>query len=374
MNILKYGILFLGIVLTSCQSSRPYISPEASQKPAPVYEAGAVEEIVYLIGDAGKPALDGATEPTFVWLQTQLQNDKVNSTVVFLGDNVYPNGLPSESEKEKHQIAIRKLEEQFRASDAAEKRFVIAGNHDWNKGGKGGAESVKRQEAWVEKRLGDPSSFFPEQACPGPVSQKLNPSAEFYFLDTEWWLTPEPKERGCQETSEEQVIQQLENSLKQSDSEWKIVLGHHPVYSLGHHGGKYSFKDYCLPIPILMPLLRKTIGHYTDFAHKRYKNLRKQFISVFEKHENLIYVSGHDHNLQFFKAKGFYQVVSGSGSKSSYVARNPKAMFTSSQKGYSRLVFLKSNEIQVEFWAPKLDGKQGDLLYSYRISQTEKKF
>ncbi|MCS7074436.1 MAG: hypothetical protein NZ108_08220, partial [Bacteroidia bacterium] len=111
MKILGFlGII--GLFLFSCQSSKPYISQDAQNNQSHKYSETEIQEIIYLIGDAGNPQLFGPTEPTLVWLQNQLQTDKVTSTVVFLGDNIYPNGLPPESDKQGYSIAVQKLEEQ----------------------------------------------------------------------------------------------------------------------------------------------------------------------------------------------------------------------------------------------------------------------
>jgi len=50
---------------------------------------------LYLIGDAGKPPDVHLAYPEF--LQQQLRNDTVPSAIVFLGDNIYPKGMPDES-------------------------------------------------------------------------------------------------------------------------------------------------------------------------------------------------------------------------------------------------------------------------------------
>ena len=53
----------------------------------------AVETRLYLIGDAGAPA---PRDPVFKALAGQIAGDPARSVVVFLGDNIYPAGLPPE--------------------------------------------------------------------------------------------------------------------------------------------------------------------------------------------------------------------------------------------------------------------------------------
>ena len=65
----------------------------ATPLPAPVASKDSIEVAVFLIGDAGSEAYDG--EP--VLKELALQSDSlrpVRQFVVFLGDNVYPRGVP----------------------------------------------------------------------------------------------------------------------------------------------------------------------------------------------------------------------------------------------------------------------------------------
>ena len=48
---------------------------------------------VYLIGDSGKPSTDKADE-VFTNLEKRLKSEGKKSAVLFLGDNIYNNGLP----------------------------------------------------------------------------------------------------------------------------------------------------------------------------------------------------------------------------------------------------------------------------------------
>ena len=56
-----------------------------------------IRHIIYLIGDAGHPEND--VIEIFELLKKQVQSEGVKSTVVFLGDNIYPGGMPDKDEK-----------------------------------------------------------------------------------------------------------------------------------------------------------------------------------------------------------------------------------------------------------------------------------
>lgn len=43
-------------------------------------------------------------------------------------------------------------------------------------------------------------------------------------------------------------MKELEKNLNQSTAKWKIVLGHHPVYSYGEHGNTAELIEGLKPI------------------------------------------------------------------------------------------------------------------------------
>jgi tartrate-resistant acid phosphatase type 5 len=43
-------------------------------------------------------------------------------------------------------------------------------------------------------------------------------------------------------------MKDLETALRDSTAKWKIVVGHHPVRSIGHHGDTKELLTHLLPI------------------------------------------------------------------------------------------------------------------------------
>src|SRR5690606_3836815 len=111
-----------------------------------------------------------------------------------------------------------------------------------------------------------------------------------------------------------------------------LLASHHPFYTYGVHGGYYSLKDHLFPLTVLdknlwiplpvigslYPLLRSSVFlNPEDMPHPEYQNLINSVSDVIDGFPNVILVAGHEHGLQFIKEDGRYQVVSGSGAKSS---------------------------------------------------------
>ena len=92
-------------------------------------------------------------------------------------------------------------------------------------------------------------------------------TADFFVLDTTP-LAYSSREEGdaVTLTADDHQIAWLEKALAGSKADWKLVIGHHPVFSGGRHG------DTAELVRILAPLL--------------------------ERHGVSAYLNGHDHDLQ----------------------------------------------------------------------------
>lgn len=344
-------------LLASCQQSKLYRSKSnislsvPTQKP--VYS-------VFLIGDAGKAS---ANEPTLQTLQKELQNSGKQSAVLFLGDNIYPAGLP-DSLHPSYQEAVTYLNRQLQTVKNYEGTVLfIAGNHDWNMSRQGGQAAVKRQEQYVEKYLGRGNTFLPDSACPDAAPLLLHDSLVVVPLDTEWWFHEHEKPQGnqspCPSKNKAEFFSNLQCQLAQHQNKRILVAAHHPIISNSKY---FTWKSHLfpltdfnprwwLPLPVLGSLYvgyRKLGLSRHDLMHRNAKNLHKGLLSAFGN-VPLLYVAGHDHNLQLHKKNKQYFVVSGAGSKLRAVPKRHKALFVANCKGFAVLRFYENSEAILEF-------------------------
>jgi hypothetical protein len=83
---------WIAAALAATAACTPALEP-ATLVPAPVAPKDSIELSIFLIGDAGSSAYDG--EPVLQELAHQSDSLRpVRQFVVFLGDNVYPRGVP----------------------------------------------------------------------------------------------------------------------------------------------------------------------------------------------------------------------------------------------------------------------------------------
>jgi hypothetical protein len=216
---------------------------------------------------------------------------------ITLGDNFYNEGLTSPTDPRLKTF----WEELY---DPLGIRFyAILGNHDWRLSDSPAAEILYSQRS-------------PSWRMPAPYYTFTAGPAQFFALDTN-------------EVSEAQLLW-LDEAIRKSAARWKIVYGHHPIYSVGEHGDNKGL------IERLLPVLKNRVD---------------------------IYLAGHDHNMQHLKPEdGVHFFVSGGGGARLYkVTPDERSLFAASANGFV-VIEADANELKMQF----ID-KESKPLYDYTI-------
>jgi calcineurin-like phosphoesterase family protein len=385
-SILSFVALFA--LLCSCATQKPYYKHnEADWEARKLPTDKALSHTTYLIGDAGLPSAD-TLEPSLAMLKYHLEKaEKDKTSVVFLGDNIYRYGLHHKKHASRKEDE-RRINEQLDILANFEGKIVfIPGNHDWKQGKKGGLDFVKRQEKYIESHLNRGNTFLPDKGCPGPEVVELSDDVVMIVIDTQWWLhkhkKPSGERDGCDVKNGVEFLALLKDALKRNRTKKIIVAAHHPMYSNGGHGGNFTFKDHFfpltsfshklyLPMPILgsiYPLYRKLMGDIQDVAHHKYQTLVKALEKEFNEYENLVYVAGHEHNLQYVQKEQFHHIISGSGSKKTFVKHNKQVNFAQSEKGFCRLLHYTNGEVWMEFIIPASGNSKGKIVFRKQLEK-----
>ena len=358
----NWWMLVLLFISFSCTPTQELLDTVISDGIQP--NEGARSYALYLIGDGGGVYTD-TTFSAMPLLHSMLDAEGPNSTVVFLGDNIYPSGLPHKDspERGKSEYLIDKQLETVTGHNG--QVVFVPGNHDWGGRGLGGNRDVLRyQEEYVEDVLDRGNTFLPDNGYPGPVEVALNDEITLVVLDTQWWLEDEKPfgDTGTYEVDQvAQVLSELEDVMLRNEGKRIVVVGHHPILSHGEHGG--YFESSVSPEAIV----RRFMGTPQDFSNLGYRRLRKALFGAFEKHPGLIYGSGHDHSLQYLQRKEQHYIVSGSGSKVGYAADIDPARFVAGRHGFARLMFYTDGSVWLEFWSPISSDGEGERIYATQL-------
>ncbi|KAI4352073.1 hypothetical protein L6164_006359 [Bauhinia variegata] len=191
-----------------------------------------------VIGDWGRKGKYNQSE---VALQMGRVAEKLNiDFVISTGDNFYDDGLIG--------IGDAAFEDSFsriyNAKSLQKTWYNVLGNHDYRGDVLAQLNPIlgKIDKRWICQR-----SFI--------VDTEI---AEFFFVDTtpfvdKYFYKPKHHKydwRGVLPRKKylSKLLEDLDLALKGSTANWKIVVGHHTIRSIGHHGDTIELKMQLLPI------------------------------------------------------------------------------------------------------------------------------
>ncbi|CAI5990303.1 unnamed protein product [Closterium sp. NIES-64] len=241
-----------------------------------------------VLGDWGR---DGEYNQSLVATQmARVAADMAPQFVISTGDNFYDSGIADVAAQ---QFTTSFMNVYSQASLQVP-WYSVLGNHDYygNALAQLHPHLSARDPRWVCRR----SMVLSLPLCSNAQGVSCTDLLDIFLYDT----TPLVREyrsephrsldwRGLNANNwtkqERAQLKELEGWLRNSQATWKVVIGHHPVYSFGDHGNQQEL------VEAVKPLL--------------------------ERHNVQLYMNGHDHNLQHIRRDDspVNYVTSGGGSK-----------------------------------------------------------
>ncbi|MBL0335971.1 MAG: metallophosphoesterase [Chitinophagaceae bacterium] len=327
-------------------------------------QGDTISQRIVLIGDAGQ--LTDGRHPVVDAVRNLIPLDK-KTTILFLGDNIYKNGLP-DNQSGNYVQARAVLDSQLSVADGTpSKVFMIPGNHDWENGKRTGFDAIIREQVYVDY-LGKPNvKFFPEDGCPGPVEVTIGNDITLILFDSQWWIHPFDKpelESDCGAKTKAELVNQIGEIAARNSKKLVILACHHPFKSNGIHGGFFTLKQHIfpftdikksayIPLPIIgsiYPIARSIFGTPQDIKHPNYTNMITEVSEAVKAAPNVLFVSGHEHNLQHIRDSSYNYIVSGGGCKQSRTSKSKRALFDSPSFGFGVLEISKNKNVTLTFY------------------------
>jgi acid phosphatase len=219
--------------------------------------------------------------------------------IISVGDNFYENGVSSVEDPHWQSS----FETVYHFPSLQVPWQVVLGNHDYH-----GNCDAQIEYHTVSPRWNLPARYYVR-------SEKIDDATtvDFFYLDTtpmirEYYRATNP-ERTRANVITQDVPKQLawfKAALATSKAQWKIVIGHHPIYSGGGMLGHGDTKEL---IENILPLL--------------------------EEYKVPVYFNGHDHNLQHLQAGTVNMFDSGAGSRIRPVAKTEYTKFADACSGFT---------------------------------------
>lgn len=332
------ALLVASLLLVAC--SEPVLEgPNYPADSAPFIAAGYdgsvadldLQHRLILIGDAGL-YLDN--DPTLKALGDWAAATP-NSTVLFLGDNIYDDGLIEEERVEAERI----LSQQLAATPVP--KIVLPGNHDWGMDpAQQNIAAIRNQQAFIDAWSQGNARFAPRDGCIGPEVIELaaatdnQPAIVMVLLDPTPFLTPRLRELCATDVSDKQHFAALDEILQSYSDDHVIVASHYPMVTGGPHGGlSYGFVG-----DIIVGFYGWMMGGLGNTYEPNYADWISRVEQVFKRNPPLIYAAGHDHSLQILESAGEVgaHIVSGAGApeRVSTVTSIPATAFAHAAPGF----------------------------------------
>ncbi len=325
---MKRNLLSLLLIGSLCLTGTIVYSQTSSKKPSasPVkkFDAGYLQKdafVFFVIGDWGRNGESHQSEVAASMKRCAEIADP--EFIVSTGDNFYTYGVASVDDPQ----WMSSFENVYKSNSLQIDWHPVLGNHDYHGSVKAQIDYTKKSRRWVL-----PSHYY-------TLVKKTDDDKRirFVFMDTNPYVQ---KYRKKGEEYPELLQQDTLRQWKWMDSvfavsaaekeEWKIVVGHHPIYSSSpKHGDTKELKGTLLP--------------------------------KLEANHVQAYFCGHDHDLQHQKPKGSHvdHFLSGAGSEVRPTGSYEHTLFAKSVPGFA-LVSIQGETLTLYY----LD-KEGNIVYQY---------
>lgn len=329
----------------------------------------ALRQRLLLIGDAGWPR---DPEPVLQCLTETATKDRAKTRIIFLGDNIYLDGMPLASGQGR-AVAQGRLNPQLQViRGSGAKGTFIPGNHEYRKN-----HDPQAEADYIRQELPGRADYQPAPSKCGNLGPAVTclPGVRLIFFDSALLLQEIKKTGNADSGSGERVARftgQLRELLRSADDRAVIVLAHHPPATHGQHGGFYDIRDHLfpltrfpqtywawIPMPLIgsaYPIFRSTRDDAQDVRSSAYQTMNKELLSVLQEKPPLAFAAGHEHDLQVLEGgkAAKYILVSGAGSKTmlTTATHHSDTLFSHLHPGFMALDFMKNGTVLLRIVEP----------------------
>ncbi len=313
-------LYFISSIAFVVGCTSPQNQPESELKISKSYQEIDDAYHFYTIGDWGRNGDHGQKELAVTMnMAAQIVEPEI---IISTGDNFYPNGIASVQDP----YWKSSFEDIYRGAELFCPWYAVLGNHDYR-----GNIQAQIDYSQVSKRWNMPGKYYLKD-----IETDDGTSVRIVFIDTpplddEYYL----EEKYAQVHDQDTTLQlQWMDSVLAVEADWKIVIGHHPLYSGGKRTDEKSW-------------------------------VRTHVEPLLTKHSVDMYFAGHEHDLQHIKNPDLptHHIVSGAGSEARPTGMMEYSLFAKSIQG-----FVSSSITQDSIYNQFVD-TYGEVIYSFTLKK-----
>jgi tartrate-resistant acid phosphatase type 5 len=219
--------------------------------------------------------------------------------IIAAGDNFYPSGVISEFDP----LFRYSFEDIYTAFSLQWDWYPVLGNHDY-KSNPGAQVAYSK----ISRRWKMPARYYSKTfAINGDATNQVlilfidtNPLIPEFYRNAEYSPNVRTQDSTAQKKWMETQLAKAGTNVK-----WKIVVGHHPMFTGGTRTDAYDTKA-----------------------------IRNTLKPMFDKYKVDVYLAGHEHNLQHLVTGKLNHLISGAASESTAVHMVPEALMVASEYGF----------------------------------------
>ena len=253
--------------------------------------------------------------------------NELNSTLLLLGNNSGENGFSGDNLLGKDKIdSYANILKPY-----ANKIIFVPGSKDWHSG----LKDLRAQEDYLKKKFKNKNVFQPKKGC--PIEKiKINADVDLLILDSQWalsdWDNIPNINDNCHIKNKTDFYVEVEHEIIKSQGKTVLIAAYHPIATYGQYGGSYSFG--------LNP---------QNISNKNYKEFSDRLITIAQLSKNVVFVSGHEQNMQFIIDKKVPIIISGAGGEIKNSRSGKKSKFNRNEKGFSKIIEYKDGSMWMSF-------------------------
>lgn len=309
-------ILYLLLSITFISSCK--VEKESKSTSKLIKDEGAFR--FFIMGDWGRNGKHN--QQTVADRMGEVANKFSPEFILNMGDNFYCCGVKDVNDPQWKSS----FENVYKAKSLNIPWYGVLGNHDYKGSVQAQIDYSKKSARWKM-----PARYYTfEEKGVRFVFIDTNPFVKKYISNASEYPDILSQDKNIQ-------LKWIDSVLSNSKEEWKIVIGHHPVYSTGIHGNQQELIDLLKP--------------------------------VLEKNNVQIYFCGHDHDLQYQKPENSKVNYFVSGAGSEYRPNIPNTIMTKFAKSTPGFMAASLKNDSLSMYA--IDGK-GNIIYNVKIPKAEK--